>query len=176
MGSAITQVHFLDASARLALTPVLAQDPVEILWGPPLVYATGMDFETAPFTSSRLPHRASASLVCSLGPLGFWSTVRVTGGLPYSCQRYFTRLRPPRIISLSLPCYQQVYPLVDNQLFFLSLCISASFSLRFPDSARPLCACFEYLPVTHLTSAATQPFHIPRIIHLTCTHRPFYYI
>ena len=43
----------------------------EMLWGTPLVDATRMDFETAPFTSSRLPHTASASLVCFLGPLDF---------------------------------------------------------------------------------------------------------
>ncbi len=39
-------------------------------FGTLLVYATGMDFGTAPFTSSRLPHRVSVSLVCFLDPLG----------------------------------------------------------------------------------------------------------
>ncbi len=39
-------------------------------FGTLLVYATGMDFGTAPFTSSRFPHRVSVSLVCFLDPLG----------------------------------------------------------------------------------------------------------
>ena len=101
-------------------------------FGTLLVYATGMDFGTAPFTSSRFPHRVSVSLVCFLDPLGVlyhrsrnWRVAGFMPALLYPLAPSTVHTSP----SFELPTNRFI--LLSTTSFFFIPLFSSSFPLRF---------------------------------------------